>query len=310
MAPVALVVGYGSIGARHARLLRQLGCRTAVVSRQPADTLPVDNGPYYPSVEEAIAAERPSYVVVANETSRHLSTLTALADAGYEGTVLVEKPLFDRSRAVPDQRFAAAFVGYDKRFHPVLGALRARLSDQRAISAQVYVGQYLPDWRPGTDYRTGYSAHAALGGGVLRDLSHEFDYLGWLFGPWRRIAAVGGRLGSLEIDSDDCWAVLMSFARCPMATVQLNYLDRAGRREIIVNTEAHTYRADLAGGRLDCDGVVEDFAVDRDATFVAEHEAALATDDRVLCSLAEGLSVVDTVEAVEQAARDGRWVER
>ena len=190
-----------------------------------------------------------------------------------------------------------------------MSALRARLSGQRAISAQVYVGQYLPDWRPDADYRAGYSARAALGGGALRDLSHEIDYLAWLFGRWQRIAALGGRLGPLEIDSDDCWAVLMAFERCPAATVQLNYLDRAGRRDIVINTEAHSYRADLVNGRLECDGSVEEFAVDRDSSFVAEHVAALAADDSVLCSLAEGLAVVETVEAVESAARDGRWVE-
>lgn len=305
MASVAMVVGYGSAGARHVRLLRQMGCRTAVVSGRP-----VDVEPCYPTVPQALADIQPDYVVVATETSRHLPTLTALADADYRGIVLVEKPLFEQCHTLPDHQFAAAYVGYDLRFHSVLSALRARLSGQRAISAQVYVGQYLPDWRPETDYRTGYSARAAMGGGALRDLSHEIDYLAWLFGRWQRIAAVGGRLGTLEIDSDDCWAVLMSFERCPVATVQLNYLDRLGRREIIVNTESHTYRADLMAGRLESDGVVEEFIVDRDAGFIAEHEAALAADESALCSLAEGLAVVEAVEAIERAARDGRWIER
>lgn len=290
---------------RHVQLLRQLGCRTAVVSRRP-----IDQQPCYGNLADALAAERPAYVVVANETSRHLPALTELAAAGYDGTVLVEKPLFDRSHEMPEHRFAAGFVGYNLRFHPVLGALRDALADQRAMSAQVYVGQYLPDWRPDRDYRSGYSASAALGGGVLRDLSHEFDYIGWLFGPWRRVAAIGGRLGALEIDSDDCWAVLMALESCPALTVQLNYLDRGGRREITVNTVDHTYRADLIGGCLECDGVTEEFAAERDETFLAQHAAALAGDDRVLCSLTDGLAVVDTLEAVERAARDGRWVER
>ena len=44
------------------------------------------------------------------------------------------------------------------------------------------VGQYLPDWRPGTDYKSGVSAQKDLGGGALLELSHELDYLQWFFG--------------------------------------------------------------------------------------------------------------------------------
>ena len=38
---------------------------------------------------------------------------------------------------------------------------------------------------------------------MLRDLSHELDYMTWLFGPCRRVAALGGRFGPLAIDSDE-----------------------------------------------------------------------------------------------------------
>ncbi len=305
MAPNALVIGHGSIGARHARLLRESGCRTAVVSRRA-----IEDTQTYRSLDEALRDQRPGYVVIANETAQHLPTLTALAEAEYDGTVIVEKPLAAETCALPRHRFAAAYVGYQLRFHPVLQALRSRLADDEVIAAQAYVGQYLPDWRPGSDYRAGYSARADLGGGALRDLSHELDYLGWLFGPWRRLAALGGRLSELEIESDDCWGVLIAFADCPLATLQLNYLDRVGRRELVVVTKRHSYRADLIGGQLACDGDLETFEVDRDRLLIAEHQAALSGDSSVLCSLAEGLEVVETVEAIERAAETGGWVER
>ena len=301
----ALVIGHGSIGARHARLLRELGCRTAVVSRRE-----VEEHPRYGSLEEALRAETPDYVVVANETAHHVSTLEALARAGFEGRVLVEKPLASGGFALPSHRFAAAFVGYQLRFHPVLRALRSRLAGQKILSAQAYVGQYLPDWRPGTDYRTSYSARADLGGGVLRDLSHELDYLAWIFGPWRRLAALGGRLSRLEIDSDDCWGVILAFADCPVATLQLNYLDRPGRRELVVVTDDHTYRADLIRAELACDGESEAFEIGRDELLLSEHRAALGDGSAELCSLDEGLAVVETVAAIERAAASGAWVER
>ena len=50
------------------------------------------------------------------------------------------------------------------------------------LSVRSSVGQYLPEWRKNTDYRKGVSARQDLGGGVLLELSHEIDYIQWIFG--------------------------------------------------------------------------------------------------------------------------------
>ena len=250
----------------------------------------------------------PGYVVVANETAAHRPTLAALATAGFAGTVLVEKPLFDRPAPLPDNRFAGLYVGYNLRFHPLIAELRRRLAAEPALSAQVYVGQYLPDWRPGRDYRETASASREAGGGVLRDLSHELDYLTWLFGPCRQVAALLGRSGALAIDSEDVAAMLLVFERCPAATVQLNYLDRRGAREIVVNTARRTLRADLVEGRLCVDGEEQLFPTARDATYLAQHRSALGNRRDALCSAGEGAAVVALIAAAEAAASGQRWV--
>jgi predicted dehydrogenase len=306
MRPTALVVGMGAIGRRHARLLDNLDLDVAVVSRHAADA-----ARRYPSLDAALRREHPSYVVVANETAAHLPTLTLLAEGDYAGTVLVEKPLFDRPAPLPRHRFAGFYVGYNLRFHPVLREVARLLVDDPAISAQVYVGQYLPDWRPDRDYRETSSASRAAGGGALRDLSHELDYMSWLFGPCRRVTALGGRFSPLAIDSDDVQALLLSFARCPVATAQLNYLDRPGGRTITINTASRTIRADLRRGILQIDAEAErQFPIGRDETYLAQHREALGGDNRdTLCTAAEGAAVLDLVAAAEQAGAAGRWVE-
>jgi predicted dehydrogenase len=305
MTPSALVVGMGSIGRRHARLLGDLDLDVAVVSRHAAD---VERR--YPSLDAALRHEHPAYIIVANETAAHLPTLTALAETGYAGTVLVEKPLFDRPAPLPRHRFAGCYVGYNLRFHPVMREIRRLLADEPTISAQIYVGQYLPDWRTDRDYRETSSASRAAGGGVLRDLSHELDYMTWLFGPCRRVAAVGGHLGPLAIDSDDVQALLLSFARCPVATAQLNYLDRPGGRTIAINTARRTIRADLRRGTLQIDAEVErQFPIARDETYLAQHREALGNSRETLCTAAEAAAVLDLVAAAETAGAAGRWVE-
>src|ERR1700754_728268 len=205
-----VVVGYGSIGECHTQVLGEIGCSVAVVSRREGD-VPMRYG----SVEEAIASFDPGYVVIASATTEHEADLRRVREAGFRGPVLVEKPLFDSYRDLSDIDTDNVFVVYNLRFHPVMQRLYELLRGERILSFHAYVGQYLPTWRPGRDYRTVYSAYADQGGGVLRDLSHEMDYVQWMCGRWRRLTAAGGHMSSLEITSDDIFSLLVETERAP-----------------------------------------------------------------------------------------------
>lgn len=300
----ALVVGYGSIGARHARLLSEAGCHVAVVSSRA-----IDFPTTYTNIDSALRRQRPDYIVIANETNRHHATLMCLADACYEGVVLVEKPLFDDVKSVPAHRFVNACVAYNLRFHPVIQQLRDALVGQEVISVQAYVGQYLPEWRPGTDYRNCYSAIAERGGGVLLDLSHDLDYLGWILGPWMTVAAIGGQMSKLEIDSDDVFLLLAQTERCHAVAVQLNYLDRRGRRRLIVNTANHTYEADLVRNVLVVDREEKAFEIERDTTYRAMHAALLQGDVTQACSLQNAMQTLSLIKAIRAAACQRKWIQ-
>lgn len=301
----ALVIGYGSIGARHARLLNEIGCEMAVVSRRP-----VDYPACFADVAVAVRELKPDYAVVANATSEHHQAVAELASAGFSGSLLIEKPVLDQVRELPTSGFRQVFVAYNLRFHPIISRLHELVRDEEVLTVNAYVGQYLPDWRPGSDYRLSYSASAARGGGVLRDLSHELDYLHWCFGGWRAVTALGGHVSRLEIDSDDAFTLTMRLDRCPIAVVQMSYLDRVVRRQITVNTARHTYSADLVAGTLAVDRDVTAFSVDRDHTYREMHRAILAGEPARLCTLAEGMETLRLIEAAEMASAQMKWVAR
>src|SRR5215472_2261469 len=202
----------------------------------------------------------------------------------------------------------ASFVGYNLRFHPLLRELAHVLAGEHPISAHLYVGQYLPDWRPSRDYRHTASASRQAGGGVLRDLSHELDYLAWLFGPCERVAALGGRFSQLEIDCDDVQGLLLAFEHCPVVTAQLNYLDHEGRRSLIVNTAQRTIVADLVRSTLSIGGEEKSFKLGRDDTYLAQHRRIIGNSHEGLCTLAEGAAVLELIAAAESAAVTGQWV--
>ena len=302
----ALVIGFGSIGQRHARLLREMGLSVHVFSRR---TLPEEKK--YQSLEVALKEVDPKYVVIANETSEHYSALKTVLS--FEAPqVFVEKPLFSASvESLPESPKSQVCVAYNLRFHPLLQRLCSEIKGQSVLSVQVYVGQYLPDWRPQQDYRNSYSVSRAQGGGVLRDLSHELDYLNWLFGPWQALTAMGGHYSSLDGDSDDVFCLLLKMERCPSVVLQMNYLDRTGRREILINTDQHTYRLDLVKQELwkDQESKVS-FSVDRDETYLTQHRDMIENQGELCCSLSEGEEVLRIIDAAEDAANTQRWLKR
>jgi predicted dehydrogenase len=295
----ALVIGLGSIGQRHARVLKELGHDVTTVSRR-------GNGDHQ-SIADAVAGARPDYAVVATETSQHAESLRQLADVGFRGSVLVEKPLFVHSGPVPDYPFASLLVGYNLRFHPVMTAFADRLGGRQAITVSAYVGQDIREWRPGRDHRTTASATQQAGGGVLRDLSHELDYLLWLFGPWQRVAALGGASGARQIEVDDHLDLLLEMSRSHAVQVHMDYLDKSGIRKIRVNLPEETIEADILGGRLIVNGAAHEYPSERDESYKRMHLAAI-NGRGPICTFAEGLAVMDLIDASERALQSRMWV--
>ncbi|WP_319585159.1 Gfo/Idh/MocA family oxidoreductase [uncultured Pseudodesulfovibrio sp.] len=298
----ALIIGYGSIGARHARLLESMGHKVACVTRNKECPFPT-----FPDIQAALEETKPWLAVVCTATVEHAANLKSLLKAGFKGRILVEKPLFERVCEIEPEPGDNVFVAYNLRFHPLVTRTRELLAGHKILSARFAVGQYLPDWRPGQDYTKSYSASRARGGGVLRDLSHELDLAQFLLGNWKRVTAMGGHYSDLVIDSDDQFAVLMETERCPVVGVHMDYLSRSPHRGFDITCADMTLRADFLAGMLTVDGTVEEFPVERDTTYRRELEA-MAMGDPTPCTYAQGAALVELIEALEQCAEQQVWV--
>jgi predicted dehydrogenase len=319
----ALVIGAGSIGLRHRRVLEGLGVRTGLVSRRPSAG-DGEGATTHTDLGVALRDVRPDHVVVATETATHRAALRQLAQEGFDGTVLVEKPLMGSAPAVhlggvafEEAPFRAAAVGYQLRFDPAVGAARLALAGAPLVSVEASVGQHLSTWRPGRDMGDTASARIDDGGGVLRDLSHELDLVLWLAGDWRRVCALGGRSGALgpTVETDDRWGILLELESGAVATIHLDAIDRVGRRRLTLVGAAHSAAVDLIAGTVvhagpDGDSVAR-HPKERDEVLADMHRALLegGVDER-LCSLEQGMAVVRLIVAIERSVRVGGWVER
>lgn len=282
----ALFIGLGSIGSRHLKNLHTICAERGITLA--ADALRSSlNRPLRPGVAELLRAQFTSLddpaarghydlAFITNPTSLHAETLQSLR--GRAGALFIEKPIFSADQAdldpaallAPGQK---AYVAAPMRWCGVMLALKKRLeagADGRPYCARVLCSSYLPDWRPGVDYRTVYSAHKAMGGGVTIDLIHEWDYLVDLFGAPERLYNLRGQYSELEIDSDD---VSLYIAQYPgmLAEVHLDYFGRGYRRSIELFTPSGSLVADFGAGTLTLpDGTVEDYTEDVNARYLRE----------------------------------------
>lgn len=300
----ALVIGYGSIGKRHASILSSLGLPVSIVTSQK-----IDQCPLYATVEDALNAQDVDYIVVANETFLHCDTLERILHMRFNGIILVEKPLFSRPENLMSI-YNDIFVAYNLRFHKLLQYLKNILKDEQLLSFSVQVGSYLPDWRKDSDYRKCYSASREKGGGVLRDLSHELDYVLWICGKCLAVTAIGGHFSTLEIDSDDVYSILMYCERCPVVTVQLDYLSRVPMRKITIQTKKqNTILLNFIRGDLSVNGEVKyhvDCAIEE--TYVTQHKLMLKRNFSDFCDYQQGLDVVKLIDTIECAVGEKKWV--
>lgn len=303
----ALVVGFGSIGQRHASLLSEAGFKVELVTSQQVPMLACHR-----SAALALAEATFEIIVVANPASMHLATVAEVWKAGHAGEVIVEKPLSDRP--APTSRMASRVrVGYNLRFLPIVARIRELIAGRRLLSMAAHVGQYLPDWRPAKDYRSCVSAQRGLGGGALRELSHELDLVQHLAGPWRRVVATGGNSATLEVDVEDHFALLLECAACPTVQVSVDFLDRIGQRCLTINAEGRTLHADLIIGTLelggDMTGVEQHPVVDRNDSYRRQLHDVLVSG-ALACTWAQAMDVVELVAACEQSSAQELWVQR
>lgn len=300
-----LIDGMGSIGQRHHAILSALypAALIETVSRH------CDTGRgSYKNIEDVPKLGSYDYYVICSETARHLQDFEAIEQVARNSRVLIEKPIFDRAVTF-NTVHNIVFVGYNLRFHPVLQKLKIELASRKVLAAYIQAGQYLPTWRPDTDYRDSYSASQQRGGGVLLDMSHELDYAQWLFGNFTELRALDRKVSRLQIDSDDIMSMVGLTDQAILTSISIDYLSRIPVRRLVVHCEDATIFADLVAGSMDIgtdegrECILSGLVVDRNETYSNMHKAILEGCSSDVCGLEGGIAVMQTIEMIRKSEK-------
>ena len=204
-----LIVGLGSVGQKHLDIATKVLPESEITVLGSSTKYSNNSVNFLKSLNEALEFQ-PNLTLICNPAPMHVQIAQIFAELNSH--LFIEKPISSSLIGVRKlldtckRKNLIVQTGYNLRFSKSLQEFRkiilsGMLGD--IFEIQATAGQYLPDWRPKRDYRKTVSAQKSLGGGVLLELSHEIDYLRWIFGEVNFVSGSLSTTSNLEIDVED-----------------------------------------------------------------------------------------------------------
>jgi predicted dehydrogenase len=315
------VLGTGSAGLRHLMAIRSLdGVEPIAVPIRTARLTELEAHGFVtvPDLHSA-SSNGARAAIIATDTARHADDAVAALKEGLD--VLVEKPLaVDASQAhkvceVASKLGRRVYVGCQLRFFDSLVRFRQTVAGLgRLHSVRIECQSYLPCWRPDRPYRDSYSARAEEGG-VLRDLIHEIDYAGWLFGWPDACQARLSNLGRLEIGAEEVADLTWETPAGVLVSMTLDYLSRPSRRQMRACGEWGTAEWDAlsgtvtlttAGSPMQRTNTLESSRETSVALICAFIDACGGSEDPRLATCEEGCKALAVCDAARRASNTRR----
>lgn len=254
-----LVVGLGSMGKRRIRNLAHLEAGDLAGFDPREDRRSEAAGKYgvpvYGDFEAAMGSFRPEALVISTPPDLHVRYARTALERGChffaEASVLDDgmEELHRLSRARPE---LVAAPSCTMRYHPSVRRIRELVAGGAVGSPRLLTyqcGQWLPDWHPWEDYRAFYVSRRATG--ACREIvPFELSWLTWALGPVESVAAMRGKLSTLDCDIDDAYQLLLRFRSGMLGHLLVDVIARAPVRSLRICGEGGTIEWDAAGRRV------------------------------------------------------------
>ncbi|WP_417448333.1 Gfo/Idh/MocA family protein [Idiomarina abyssalis] len=315
------VVGLGNISQRHRANLRELYPEAKIFAVSASGRLPcesIENADECLSSVDDLLKYDMDMAIVASPATFHAQHAITLLGAGIP--VLIEKPL---TASVADAE-AIATIAKDTKVIAAVGYCLRYLSSSKKVkeliqngdlgniyNAFVEIGQFLPDWRVGKNYKESVSANAELGGGALLELSHELDYAQWLFGELTPHSAILRSSVELELSVEDSADILAVNSEGMVISIHLDLLQRKARRRCRVIGSKGSIEWDLLSNQVkmitatDQHMVFDGSCCDRNEMYLSmlkDFKRKISNESNQCISLTEAQQTVLFVEKIKELA--------
>lgn len=234
-----LLLGLGSIGSRHCRILREMGHTVVTVDPNPAkyadyqgfsklEDIPVDEGVLQWSRSEfdgVMDCTPPDVRDGWNTKATHrfvekpLGHIRVTATGEWTRSILVD-PIM---------------LGFCYRWNQRLANFVCLINRHQIYHLSLVGGVALQSWHK-EDYRT-----RKYWGVVLDSLPHSFYIARWMLGELELVGSVIGKQSDLEIDTEDSAAALLKSADGVLCYCYADYLRQPGQFRIEAVTSGGVY---------------------------------------------------------------------
>ena len=318
-----VVVGCGSIGKRHARLLaarNDVEVELFDVSHENIAAMQDEIGSVriHESYESALAS-KPTAVLIATPIPAHAQQSMAALEADVH--VLCEKPMCDtlanarqvlaRSRE-SDRVFGVAFVMH---FHPAMRRIRELIRSGKLgqiLHVHWHVGSYLT-------LMSSVSRHqATLPGALLLDYAHQPDVVHWWLEKLPAgVYAAGHMGGSMPLQSNpNVLALVFDYHDPVSATINLNYVQHPMRGGCEISGDEGWAAFDAISGQLQIGNrdqestEMEDYSLERDELFVDQIQAFVDAIDGKREPESPAQDAIGSMQMIEAAMKSWPLGER
>jgi len=189
-----LMIGSGNIALQHidaiisykrnskVHLLKRSSAVNNIRVQNACETVSSDIHNFIPLTTKSVA-------IITSPASKHIDDAIILAKKGFH--LLIEKPLmisrkgYQKLINITNKKLLCTHVAYNLRFNNLIINLKKIIDSKihgRILNVDISITSNFKKWRPNKKYYETVSAQKKFGGGVINELSHDFDYMLYLFG--------------------------------------------------------------------------------------------------------------------------------
>lgn len=252
-------MGLGSIGTKHVHNLVKILQRRNIAfqidalrnSAKKLDTqLESVIHKQYRSIEDI--PNDYDIIFITNPTSLHYDSIKSVINKTKH--MFIEKPITENCKYnidilewKPNHTYYVACPIRHKRIMKYIK--NVLLKKETILSARIICSSYLPNWRKNMDYRNSYSSKKSMGGGVAKDLIHEWDYAISLFGKPKKVLCLRDKLSDLEIDCEDLCIYIAKYDHM-LLEMHLDYFGHKTERLLQLFTNTKRLDIDLLDNKI------------------------------------------------------------
>jgi len=318
------IIGTGNIALRHYHNIVNLDSKARIIMCKRSDlkindiivknkiqiTTNINN--IYPKSKKSLA-------IICSPATSHINDAILLSKKGFH--IFVEKPLSHNMRNIKvlnkilETNKTQSLVGYNMRFTDRFEFLKNYLdlkNHENIKKVDVHAYTDFRKWRHNKNYKNTVTINKRLGGGVINELSHEIDYIIFLFKKPNSVYVKCFNGTNKKIDVDCNIKAIFEYKKlCFNVIFKLNMLSKKNKRSlklIINNTKIHV---DHLANSIKIDNKKLLFKDHVDESYVREIEDirnAILTKSTTRLSIKNSYSTQQVITAMQKSLNNNKKV--